>query len=207
MAMTAQVSLPALNRLKTGVCSTSMTLDLGCGAHKVLGSIGLDRAALPGVDVVANLETLPYPFADGAFGEVHLNHVLEHVNDPLKLLEEVWRICRAGATLHVRLPHFSSLYAWTDPTHKRAFTYQTFDYLSAESAWSYYSGSKFEILERRLIYLLPYPYPGEKWLRPLWPLAQLIERFANAHPFIAERFLCYWVGGFSELRATLRVAK
>src|SRR2546427_12270220 len=35
-------------------------LDLGCGARKVDGAFGIDIAALPGVDVVHDLERRPY---------------------------------------------------------------------------------------------------------------------------------------------------
>lgn len=182
-------------------------LDLGCGPHKVRGAIGLDRSPLPNVDVVHDLEVIPYPFQDNTFRQVYMNHVIEHVTDPLQVLGEVWRISCPGATVHLKLPHFSSFHAWADPTHKRAFCYQTFDYLTAESGWGYYSSSRFTILDRRFIYFLPYPHPGDRWLKPLRPFGLFLERMADAHPFIAERFWCYWVGGFSELRATLRVEK
>ncbi len=186
---------------------TGPVLDLGCGPNKVPGAIGLDVAPLPGVDVIHDLAEVPYPFEANTFAEVHLYHVLEHVIEPLKILDEVWRICVPGAVLYIKLPHFSSFHAWADPTHKRAFSYRTFDYLTSNSGYEYYFKGSFEILERRLLYLLPYPMPGSEYLDKLKPLTALIEWAANARPFICERFWCYWVGGFAEIRAALRVVK
>jgi len=54
-------------------------LDVGCGQRKLPGAIGLDRVALPGVDVVHDLNVLPYPFPDNEFNEIYARHVIEHV--------------------------------------------------------------------------------------------------------------------------------
>src|SRR5215218_7993652 len=80
---------------------TDVVLDLGCGQNKVSGSIGVDRAPLPNVDVVCDLESFPYPFGESTVDEVHLYHVVEHVWEPLKLFEEVGRICREGALVYI----------------------------------------------------------------------------------------------------------
>ncbi len=58
-------------------------IDLGCGPNKVQGAIGVDRVALPGVDVVHDLEITPYPFPDNKFDEAHIYHVLEHMYEPM----------------------------------------------------------------------------------------------------------------------------
>jgi 2-polyprenyl-3-methyl-5-hydroxy-6-metoxy-1,4-benzoquinol methylase len=44
---------------------------------------------------------------------VHAYDVLEHVDDVAETLEEIHRICRPGASLHVTVPHFSSANAFT----------------------------------------------------------------------------------------------
>src|SRR2546422_2747898 len=69
-------------------------LDLGCGARKVPGAFGIDIVALPGVDLVHDLEATPYPMPESCADAIHLNHVLEHFGDPLRILEEVWRLAR-----------------------------------------------------------------------------------------------------------------
>jgi len=51
-------------------------LELGCGANKTPGAVGVDRVAGPGVDVVHDLSRLPWPFPDNTFDEVRLSHIL-----------------------------------------------------------------------------------------------------------------------------------
>lgn len=186
-----------------------LVLDLGCGLDKVPGAIGMDRASLPTVDVIYDLERTPYPFQDNSFQELHMYHVLEHVNEPVQVLDEVWRISRPGAIVNIRVPHSSSFYAWVDPTHKRPFSYFSFDYLTEAHAYGYYSVARFEIVHRRLVYFMA-AYRDQKvdWKRkPLLAVGRMIEFVANAAPLAAERLWAYWVGGFEEIHVTLRVVK
>jgi predicted SAM-dependent methyltransferase len=108
-------------------------LDLGCGAKKHPGSIGADVCPLPSVNVVCDLARYPYPFATDTADEIHLNHVIEHLEDPPKALYEAWRITKNGGIVHVRVPHYTGRYAWKDPTHKRCFTSESFDYLGSKT--------------------------------------------------------------------------
>ena len=93
-------------------------LDLGCGAHKTPGATGVDHFDFPGVDVVHNLDQFPYPFADGSFDAVVLNHVVEHLGDIPATLAEVRRILAPGGVVWIATPHFTDASSWTDPTHK-----------------------------------------------------------------------------------------
>lgn len=117
-----------------------MILDLGCGPSKVPGSVGVDNANLPGVDVVHNLLDFPYPFDEGICTEIYLNHVLEHFDlvDGQKILREVSRILAPEGVVHIRVPHIFSIAAWVDPTHKRAFTFLSAEFFDHRSAKSYY---------------------------------------------------------------------
>lgn len=53
-------------------------------------------------------ETLP--FADASFDIVYSANVLEHTNDPLKVLEEAVRVLRPGGILHFEMPNFLSYF-------------------------------------------------------------------------------------------------
>jgi len=97
-------------------------LDLGCGKAKAAGSIGADLYPLSGVDLIFDLAHPPYPFAADSVDVVHLRHVLEHMEDPVEVLSEVWRITKPGATVNIRVPHYTGPFAWRDPTHKRCFS-------------------------------------------------------------------------------------
>ena len=74
-----------------------------------------------GADVVHDLNCIPWPFADDTFEEVHAYDVLEHLEDVVRALEEIHRVSRHGATVHVTVPHFSSANAFTDVTHRHWF--------------------------------------------------------------------------------------
>jgi len=67
-------------------------LDIGCGAAKKEGFIGVDKIPFSGVDIVHNLDTFPYPFADNEFEEIEMRNVIEHFSDPSKVMEEIHRI-------------------------------------------------------------------------------------------------------------------
>ena len=130
---------------------TPRILELGCGAHKAPGAVGVDRVAGPGVDVIHDLGSFPWPFADASFDEVRLSHILEHLGDVLKVMEEIHRICRPGAQVLVWTPHYSSMNSWTDPTHCLHMGFHSLDFLTKEARYDY-TGVRYEIAERRITF-------------------------------------------------------
>lgn len=104
-----------------------MKLNIGCGTHILQGWVNLDISPLPGVDVVHNIEVLPLPFSDGQFDEILCQDVLEHI-DYIPVLRDLHRVLRAGGTLTIRVPHFTSKHNFIDPTHKKMFSINTFDF-------------------------------------------------------------------------------
>ena len=69
-------------------------LHIGCGYEILPGYLNTDSLPLPGVDQVLDLDQFPYPFEDNTFDEVFSAHVLEHVSDLGKTMEEFTRICK-----------------------------------------------------------------------------------------------------------------
>ena len=127
-------------------------LNLGCGQFSLAGYLNLDFVEIPGVDVVHDLNVYPYPFDDNEFEEVRCYHVLEHLNDIIKPLEEIWRITKSGGIIHVEVPSFPGVGAIVDPTHRQFYTYGTFDYFTKESQFYYYSKAKFSIQKREILF-------------------------------------------------------
>lgn len=103
-------------------------LVLGCGKHPVDGAVNIDRVPLPGVNITWDLDEGPWPLVDGVFDKVIAEHVFEHVQDPLLFMRECHRVMSPGGTLHITVPHWTSPNAFTDPTHRRFCTEQTWDY-------------------------------------------------------------------------------
>ena len=187
-------------------------LNIGCGLTRIPNSIGIDVAAIPNtVDFVQDLNLLPYPFEDKTFDEVIMYHVLEHLESPIKVLEEIHRILRPGGHLHIRVPHFSSSGAFTDMTHKRPFGYYSFDSFEFENDQHYYTRVNFSIVGRQLRYLGNYPRVGpyqeylftdyfDSWIKYL---ALPVNFLMNLSPRLFERVWCSWVGGALEIYVCL----
>ena len=110
-------------------------LNLGCGTDIREGWVNLDSAALPGVDVVHDINSLPLPFAADSFDEIVCQDILEHIADYTPLLKELHRVLAPGGMLRVRVPHFTSKNNFSDPTHRRMFSSATFDFFTKGTRW------------------------------------------------------------------------
>ncbi len=115
------------------VNSDSKILDLGCGKKKRKGAIGLDNSDRHGADVIHDLNKFPYPFLNDEFEEIYLDNVLEHLESPLKVIEEVYRICKLDGLVKVIVPYFRSHWAYVDPTHRHFFTVNSMEYFDPRS--------------------------------------------------------------------------
>jgi len=102
-------------------------LNLGCGLDAREGFINADIVALPGVDVVCDLDQL-WPWKDSTAGYIVAAHVFEHVTDPVKFMTEAHRVLVAEGVLDIRCPYYRHPNAFTDPTHRRFATEHMWDY-------------------------------------------------------------------------------
>ena len=113
-------------------------LNLGCGRTPLQGWVNLDIAAMPGVDVVADLDacrTTRLPFDDNCASQFRMSHVLEHIGDALALMQELHRIAEPGALMTIRLPYGSSDDAFEDPTHRQRYFMNSFGYFAQPAYW------------------------------------------------------------------------
>lgn len=107
-------------------------LDLGCGAAKRAGSVGIDRRPLRDVDLVLDVERGRLPFDDSSVPSFYSNglmHLLEH---PAAVLREIVRVGQRNATVELWTPHAGSDEAHVDGARRR-FTEATWiDLLSSD---------------------------------------------------------------------------
>ena len=106
-------------------------LNLGCGTEILQGWINLDSVANPDIDVIFNLNDLPgipLPFKENEIELFLLSHLLEHMERPLNLMQELWRVAAPGAKMIIRVPHGGNDEAWIDPTHLRPYFPRSFTY-------------------------------------------------------------------------------
>jgi len=98
--------------------STPRTLDIGCGDNKRdPDALGLDIRPYDAVDVVYDITVTPWPFLNGTFDRVNAYSVLEHLPNFPEVMAEIHRVCRGGAVISGKVPHWSDRNAYVDPTH------------------------------------------------------------------------------------------
>lgn len=107
-------------------------LDVGCGANKFEGAIGLDSNPRTAADVIHDLGSVPYPFDDNEFDLIVSRHVAEHVPDVMAFVGELYRIARPGATIKLVTPHYTNPDWPTDPTHRNHFNSYSFNTFSVD---------------------------------------------------------------------------
>jgi SAM-dependent methyltransferase len=139
-------------------------LNLGSGNEILEGYINHDIFSLPGIDSVHDLNVFPWPWADGSMAEVRALNVLEHLDNFMLAIEEIYRILKPSGKCYISVPYWNSWCAAADPTHKRGFHEITFSFFDPESDYgrerAYYSKAKFSIEDERFI-LAPFgPYYG-----------------------------------------------
>jgi SAM-dependent methyltransferase len=93
-------------------------LYIGGAGRVVKGYINLDLFAVPGVDVAADAEQLPFP--SRVFTRVECDAVLEHVRDPQKVMDEIFRVLEPGGYAHLVTPFCHPFHEY--PKDYRRFT-------------------------------------------------------------------------------------
>ncbi len=109
-------------------------LDVGCGANKTPGAIGLDNNPKTAADVIHDLGTVPYPFPDNEFDTVVSNHAVEHVPDLMAFIVELYRITKPGGRIKLITPHYTNPDWASDPTHRNHINSYTFNTFMPERA-------------------------------------------------------------------------
>jgi SAM-dependent methyltransferase len=130
-------------------------LDVGCGTSKLPGAVGLDISAETEADIVHDLDEVPYPIEGESFDQILLQDVIEHVREPILVFEELHRIARPGARIQLRTPHFSSVLAYGDPTHRHYFSTVAIRSL-AQPRFAHYTSVRFNVLGVSLDMWLPF---------------------------------------------------
>ena len=113
-------------------------LNLGCGRNIKPGWTNIDSYPVEGVDIVADIDdcnNIKLPFEDNSIDEFLLNHVFEHLKNPLSTMQEMHRIAKNGSRAILRVPYGSSDDASEDPTHVRLCFLNTFLYFSQPAYW------------------------------------------------------------------------
>src|ERR1041384_4656756 len=172
--------------------SPGKILDIGCGTHKTPGAIGLDSNPRTDADVIHDLNRVPYPFPANSFDLIIANQVIEHVDDVLAVVAELYRIARPGALIRLDTPHYSDIASYTDLTHKHHLTTESFAYFTGQRPdFAFYSQVR---LRPRLIRVT---------MLKLWRALgfELLVNSCNRYPSLRfirkfwEQYLCFVIRG------------
>lgn len=139
--------------------------------------------AYQGVDIIHDLNSLPWPIEASSVERIEIRNCLEHLNDTVRVMKELHRILKPGGEVFIEVPHFSSHDTYIDVTHTRTFSLLSFDYFRPDRAATFPRDFCFEIVNRRLEF---------------WPLGGVtpanllgVAWAARHHPYFYERFLTF----------------
>lgn len=102
-----------------------MKINLGGGYKKIPDFINIDADKNCNPNILLNLddENLKIPLENNSVEKVVAHHILEHIGSGyFKLLQELYRICKHGALIDIRVPHHFHETFFSDPTHRRPIT-------------------------------------------------------------------------------------
>lgn len=183
-------------------------LNLGSGEFLKEGFVNVDYYSVTKPDVEHDLSKFPYPFKDGEFDHIESDHCLEHLPSPFNVMKEIHRIGKNGATVIIKVPHFSR--GFTHAEHKAGFDV-TFPYYFKSDFVGGYQGFEFSSNKVKLIWFAQ-PYFKKKVLSPInyygaKTLGIFFDFLANISPFLCSRLWCFWVGGFEEVEFHFTIKK
>lgn len=133
-----------------------MRLNLGCGNKLLEDAVNHDlHKHRPEIDVVWDLNILPWPWKDNEFDFINSSAVFEHLDiDLFACMAECWRILKPEGIVRVKLPHWESDSAHDDPSHRWYYSRGSFDQFDPDTRrgreYSFYTPYKWKILQVRL---------------------------------------------------------
>jgi SAM-dependent methyltransferase len=107
-------TIPPSARFPILRASNSLSAEPGGGIPA--GFINIDAVFYPGVDVIADVQSLP--FHDNSVAAIECDAVLEHVPNPTKAVSELLRVLRPGGFLHVVVPFCHPFHGYPSDYHR-----------------------------------------------------------------------------------------
>jgi SAM-dependent methyltransferase len=137
-------------------------LYIGGAGRAVPGYINLDLIAVPGVDLLADAEALP--FSADLFQRVECDAVLEHVRCPESVMREIVRVLAPGGYAHLVTPFCHPFHEY--PRDYRRFTLDGLKLLVGGRLEQVSAGWRTGPTATLLVFLLEYAklwLPGRVW--------------------------------------------
>lgn len=129
-----------------------MNLELGSGLKPTKNALHTDIIRLPHIEVLCSADNLP--FKNNVFEQVYAFDVVEHIENTIKLFEEIWRVLKTNGKFTFTTCWYLSPVAWRDITHKHHFalgSFNVFDKTTYDGKhYGYYTKASFRIIKKSL---------------------------------------------------------
>lgn len=123
-----------------------LRVNLGCGVRRIEGWVNVDQEAHAGPDMLFDIGQGAWPLEDNSVIEANASHVLEYLPTESfrRFFQELYRVSRDGAVLHIRVPSPTHDWFWADPEHIRPVLPDTIQMLNKDHcrAWMVLGDSK-----------------------------------------------------------------
>jgi SAM-dependent methyltransferase len=183
-------------------------LDFGSGAANAVRALRVASSPAAGVAFVA--EAGPHlPFRDGSIDELFVGRAIAWRVDIAETLDELWRVGKPGALVHLTLPHASSSLALSrDPRPRPLLTLNTFNYYDPLGKPADAPPTAFSI-ERARLRVAGQRGADTGLALARGPFATFIEKLANGSRGSQYRFERWFANviGFEEFDVVLSVVK
>jgi hypothetical protein len=121
-------------------------VDLGCGYHKLEGFLGIDMLDIPGVDIVHDLETTPWPLPSESITLLSCSNLVSHINPNkhgfISFMNEAWRVLKYGGQFRISTSYGMNTAFMSDPTNVNPCTHQTWHYFDPITTPQFYKEYK-----------------------------------------------------------------
>jgi hypothetical protein len=191
-----------------GAAPMMVRLDFTGGAKSAARALRVAPAPADGVAVVA--EAGPrLPFGDGCIDELFVGRAVAWRSDIAETLDELWRVSRPGALIHLTLPHASSTLALSrDARPRPMLTLNTFNYYDPRTKPADAPPTAF-VIERAHLRVAGERGADAGLALARGPFASFIEKLANGSRGSQYRFERWFANviGFEEFDVVLAVVK
>ena len=124
-------------------------VSLGCGLiSQGPDVLHIDCRQTPVVDVVMDLNAMPWDLPSSWAEVVIADDIIEHLNDRIHAIEEIWRLLKANGLAHIRMPFYGHAQAYRALDHQCYAALDSLDLFvpgtEYHRGYRYYSACRFE---------------------------------------------------------------
>ncbi|MBA4317337.1 MAG: hypothetical protein C0412_02950 [Flavobacterium sp.] len=173
----SELSTRALSDQLNKLDDSTVNISIGGGPIRIDENItNLNIGPFPNVDVVGDAHNLPY--ADESVDFIHSEAVFEHLYNPLKAAQEMYRVLKKGKSAYVCTPFMQAYHGY--PHHYQNYTITGHQQLFKSVGFSIVeagpsTGPVFTIFDLNGLFLNEYlPFPINKLFKYVWHMLGVI---------------------------------